>query len=237
MILKDCSYCRRRCATGCRRIIWRTSRRIWWRNLKPPAWAWPPSTATFLLTIQQPKDISSILSAKLWWVATPLPFSSPRGTGVIKAFLACNIRWEESDSRRLGDIRRSLLKLRDYELKTIMSRLKRPDICAPEVCQDLIRTPNMQARLLALGLWKKPISGAPRGKDEVARLLRRYDRTVLYDQVWSRPVSEVSKSHGISGVMLGKVCRKLMVPVSPRGYWARVQNGCKIKKPSLPELA
>lgn len=192
---------------------------------------------SFLSTIQKPKDITSILSSQLWWVATPLPFSSPRGSGVIEAVLSCGVRWEEQDPRPLNNIRRSLLKLHDYGLTAIVKRLKRPEICAPETYQALIRTPNMQARLLALGLWKKPVSDAERRKDEVARLLRRYDRTALYDQVWSRPVSEVSKSYGISGVMLGKVCRKLMVPVPPRGYWARVQNGQKIKQPSLPKLS
>lgn len=30
---------------------------------------------------------------------------------------------------------------------------------------------------------------------------------LIYDQVWSRPIQEVAKSYGISGVRLGKVCR------------------------------
>ncbi|MGQ0555023.1 MAG: hypothetical protein ACT4PN_03645 [Nitrospiraceae bacterium] len=192
---------------------------------------------SFLSTIQKPNDIMSILSSQLWWVATPLPFGSPRGTGVIEAVLSCGVRWEEQNPRPLNDIRRSLLKLQDYGLRTIVSRLKRPEICAPETYQALIRTPNMQARLLALGLWKKPVSEAERRKSEVARLLRRYDRAALYDQVWSRPACEVATSYGISGVMLGKVCRKLMVPVPPRGYWARVQNGQKLKRPALPKLS
>jgi hypothetical protein len=200
-------------------------------------WAKYETIVSFLSTIQKPKDITSILLSQFWWVATPLPFSSPRGTGVIEAVLSCGVCWKEQNPRQLTDIRRSLLKLQEYGLRTIMSRLKRPDVCAPETYRALIRTPHMQARLLALGLWKKPVSEAERRKSEVARLLGRYDRTALYDQVWSRPASEVSKSYGISGVMLGKVCRKLMVPVPPRGYWARVQNGQKIKKPSLPKLS
>ena len=82
----------------------------------------------------------------------------------------------------------------------------------------------MQSRLLALGLWKKPVSEKDRRKDELARLLRRYDRTALYEQVWSRPAHEIAKLYGVSGVRLGKVCRTLMVPVPPRGYWARVKK-------------
>lgn len=195
------------------------------------------SIISFLSSVQLPKDFTSILNSQLWWVTNPLPFGSPRGTGTIEALLACKVRWEEVDPQRLADIRRSLLKLHDYDLRTIMTRLKRPDVCAPETYHELIRTPSIQARLLALGLWKKPISEKDRRRDELTRLLRRYDRTALYEQVWSRPVHEIAKSYGISGVRLGKVCRKLMVPVPPRGYWARVQNGYKLKKPSLPKCS
>jgi len=83
-------------------------------------------------------------------------------------------------------------------------------------------------------LMKKPVSERERRRDELARLTSRYDRAVLYEQVWSQPVQSVAKSYGISGVRLGKVCRKLQVPVPPRGYWARVQNGQRMRKPPLP---
>lgn len=196
------------------------------------------SIISFLSTIQLPKDLTSILNSHLWWVANPFPLGSfHRGTGAIEALLACKVRWEESDPQRLADIRRSLLKLRDYDLRTIMGRLKRPEICALETYQELIKTPSIQARLIALGLWKKPVSEGERRRDEVARLQKRYDRKALYDQVWSRPVQEIAKSYGVSGVRLGKVCRMLMVPVPPRGYWARVQNGYEAKKPPLPKQA
>jgi hypothetical protein len=196
------------------------------------------SIISFLSSIQLPKDVTSIINSQLWWVANPFPWGSfHRGTGTIEALLACKVRWQEFDPQRLADIRRSLLKLRDYDLKPIMGRLKRPEVCAPETYQELIRTSSIQARLLALGLWKKPVREGERRRDEVARLLRRYDRKALYEQVWSRPVQEIAKSYGISGVRLGKICRSLMVPVPPRGYWARVQNGHRLKKPSLPKLS
>lgn len=87
------------------------------------------------------------------------------------------------------------MKVRDYELKTILSRLRRPEICAPETYQELIRTPRMQERLLALGLVKKPVSERERQRDELARLTSRYDRAALYEQVWSQPVQSVAKSY------------------------------------------
>ena len=95
----------------------------------------------------------------------------------------------------------------------------------------------MQKRLLALGLAKKPVSESEKRRNELAWLMSRYDRTVLYEQVWSQPVQEVAKAYAISGVRLGKVCRKLQVPVPPRGYWARVQNGYSARRPSLTKLS
>jgi hypothetical protein len=58
----------------------------------------------------------------------------------------------------------------------------------------------------------------------------------LYEQVWARPVRDVARSYGISDVRLGKVCRKLRVPVPPRGYWARVRSGYRVRKPPLPKM-
>ena len=63
-----------------------------------------------------------------------------------------------------------------------------------------------------------------------------YDRKTLYDQVWSQPVQVVAKSYGVSGVALGKTCRRLQIPVPPRGYWARIRTGQKVKRPPLPEV-
>lgn len=195
------------------------------------------SIITFLSTIQAPKDLSSILSFHLVWLANPLPWVSRTGTWTIEALLACKVRWEETNPEHIADIRRSLLKLSDYDLKTIMSRLRRPEICAPETYTELVRTSSIQTRLLALGLMKKPVSEREKRRQEFVRFASRYDRTKLYEQVWSQPVQEVAKTYMISGVMLGKVCRKLHVPVPPRGYWARVQNGYTMKKPSLPNLS
>jgi hypothetical protein len=91
----------------------------------------------------------------------------------------------------------------------------------------------MQKRLLTVGLVKIPVSESENRGNELARLMSRYNRATLYEQVWSQPVQEVAKSYGISGVRLGKVCRKLQVPVPPRGYWARVQNGYSARGVSL----
>jgi hypothetical protein len=153
------------------------------------------------------------------------------------------VRFEETDPKKITRVRQSLLRIGDYELKRIVSRLGRPEICAPETHHELLRTPKMQHRLLALGLMKKPISEREKRRvererraDEVARLMQHYDRVALYEQVWSRPVRDVAKTYGISGVRLGQVRRILQVPVPARGYSARVRSGCVVRKPPLPKF-
>jgi len=61
-----------------------------------------------------------------------------------------------------------------------------------------------------------------------------YNRQKLYGEVWTKPVVEVAIQYGVSDVAINKVCRSLNVPVPPRGYWARLRAGEKLKKPPLP---
>lgn len=64
----------------------------------------------------------------------------------------------------------------------------------------------------------------------------RYERSQLYDEVWTEPVRTVAKRYGISGVALAKVCHKLKVPVPGRGYWAEKQAGKATVRAPLPVL-
>src|SRR5262245_11968822 len=61
-------------------------------------------------------------------------------------------------------------------------------------------------------------------------------REQLHQMVWSRPVQEVARGIGVSGVALAKTCRRMGVPVPERGYWARVAAGTPHRQPPLPEL-
>ena len=54
-----------------------------------------------------------------------------------------------------------------------------------------------------------------------------YEREKLYEEVWKEPVLVVANRYGVSGVALAKTCRKLAVPLPPRGHWARVRAGRK----------
>jgi len=45
-----------------------------------------------------------------------------------------------------------------------------------------------------------------------------WDREELYKEIWEQQMSRLAPEYGISGVMLGKVCHKLKIPVPGRGY-------------------
>jgi hypothetical protein len=62
----------------------------------------------------------------------------------------------------------------------------------------------------------------------------RLTREELYQLVWNRPASKLSKDFGISDVALGKLCRRMEIPKPPPGYWARVEAGQRPHVPSLP---
>jgi len=208
-------------------------------------WTRSDPVVTFLAAVHPPRGLTRILSSHLWWLGDRFSGASYRSTRTIEAVLGCGVRWEDKPHHgKLAGIRRSLLSVGDDHLKTIVARLRRPEICAPETYHELFRTSTMQRRLRALGLVKKPVTQREKQQierercaEETARLMRYYDRAALYEQVWSQPVQNVAKSYGISGVRLGKVCRSLLVPVPPRGYWARVRSGYRVGKPRLPKLA
>jgi hypothetical protein len=191
---------------------------------------------SYLNTVQPPRDLTSILAWHIGWLVGPFPIGTHRGTGTITAILNCGVRWDDADPVRLGRIRRILLKITDDELKTIVSRLRRPEMCAPETFHELTRSAKLQQRLFALNVIKRPVSERQRAADQRARLMVHYDRATLYEQVWAEPIRDVAKRYGFSDVRLGKICRALRVPVPPRGYWARLRNGYPTRKPALPQL-
>lgn len=61
-------------------------------------------------------------------------------------------------------------------------------------------------------------------------------RTDLYERVWAQPVAQLAPAWGISDVGLAKACRRLQVPLPPRGYWAKVRAGKRPRRTRLPRL-
>src|ERR1700678_1238464 len=65
---------------------------------------------------------------------------------------------------------------------------------------------------------------------------REITREELHQLVWSKPTRVAAKEFGQSDVGLAKICRKLGVKKPPRGFWAKVGSGMRMKKPPLGAL-
>jgi len=61
-------------------------------------------------------------------------------------------------------------------------------------------------------------------------------RRTLYDLVWSKPLTKVAAELEISDVGLAKICDRHRVPTPPRGYWAKIEAGKKVKQALFAEL-
>jgi hypothetical protein len=115
-------------------------------------------TIEFLATIQLPRNLTSIVRALC--CSAGLTWDHSRGwKSALLAVLRCGIRWERADPQFLADIRRDLLRADEWDLKEVLRELRRPEICSPEIFQELTRTSTMQRRMLAMKLIK-PISKA-----------------------------------------------------------------------------
>ncbi|MBV6501472.1 MAG: hypothetical protein CJBNEKGG_03984 [Prosthecobacter sp.] len=61
------------------------------------------------------------------------------------------------------------------------------------------------------------------------------ERSVLFDDVWSRPCTQIAAGLGISSSALKRICMAMNIPTPPVGHWAQVQFGKAMKKPALPK--
>jgi hypothetical protein len=150
---------------------------------------------SYLAAIQPPHDLTRIVRHMCWCAGSEWSFYSGWKNALL-AVLEHGKPWERAEAKDLGQIRRNLQHAKDWELKEVLRALARPEVCSPEIFRELTRTSTMQKRMLAIGLVKpvvKPVSEAKRQRVEVERLLRRYDRRKLYEEVWSRPILEVAK--------------------------------------------
>ncbi len=80
---------------------------------------------------------------------------------------------------------------------------------------------------------KTCVLGADAVKENDAAM-EDWNREELYKDVWEQPLTKLMEKHGVSAVMLGKVCRKLKVPLPGRGYWAKLAFGKQGPRPLLP---
>jgi len=63
-----------------------------------------------------------------------------------------------------------------------------------------------------------------------------WKRVELYNEVWDQPLVKLAKKYRISDVRVGKVCRRLRIPLPGRGYWAKRKAGKPVRQPPLTEF-
>lgn len=211
-----------------------------------------------------PANGSAVIQHHLWW-ATFSHGWHRRDT--LKHLFGIGVRWEQSNSEEIGRFRRSLLKASDSTFVELLRLVATADYCSPNILRELARTPSMLARMKKVGFiesrderarWNQP---QPTHSREVLKKLGiqpaspvqpvprsvvigqftengiELTREELFERVWSKPVATVAKECGISGPGLKKACKRLMVPVPPRGYWAKLGAGKSVKRPRLPRVA
>lgn len=61
-------------------------------------------------------------------------------------------------------------------------------------------------------------------------------RELLYQQVWTTPMSRLCKTYGLSDVGLAKICGNWDIPCPPRGYWAKKRNGKSVRQSKLKPI-
>src|SRR5208282_675477 len=61
-----------------------------------------------------------------------------------------------------------------------------------------------------------------------------WKRENLYAEVWEQPLTKVAEKYNVSDVAIGKLCRRLKVPLPGRGYWAKKEAGQSLKRTPLP---
>ena len=180
---------------------------------------------------------------------------SSRTWDAITVLLKAGAVWRPNDKWTIGHVRRILLKIEAALVIDLFELLKTHHGCSDETVHAFLDNPAMrqhlagQERQLArLGLEcpkpPAPVSGSNRAATRVAvqpsprvpyRLLARFDRQKLYEQVWSQPIGKLAPEYGVSDVALAKTCRKLQIPLPGRGYWAKAAVGKRTKtRPPLP---
>jgi len=60
-------------------------------------------------------------------------------------------------------------------------------------------------------------------------------REVLYELVWSKPMTKVAEQFQVTGSYMARVCSVLRVPRPERGYWAKLAVGKASVRRPLPE--
>lgn len=62
-----------------------------------------------------------------------------------------------------------------------------------------------------------------------------FQRTELYEKVWTTPLTHLKKEYEISTHQLSKVCKELNIPTPSNGNWSKLRHGKDVTKVPLPD--
>jgi hypothetical protein len=65
----------------------------------------------------------------------------------------------------------------------------------------------------------------------------KFNRTSLYEDVWSQPITRVAERYGLSDYAFRKLCKAVAIPLPAIGHWAKVAAGNAVPRPPLPPAA
>lgn len=160
--------------------------------------------------------------------------------------------WNPEDAYEMNSLRRTLLECEPGVSVALFKIFVPNAVCSQETWNSLFSSARFRQHLEKESWWLTRLKlrdfavgppgkskGRPASSPRISRqLLARYDREQLYRQVWEQPMQKLAKEYGVSDVALSKTCRKLLVPVPGRGFWAKKDAGVSLpKRPRLPPLA
>lgn len=161
----------------------------------------------------------------------------------IKLLVQHGAMWKP-DPSTLNATRRILYRIEPDVAVELIGQLRKNENGAAGV-HELLRVPRMrqhiagyQRQLARLGLTLESRRVVEAEKAEYPKpepWMLRFDRTLLYEEIWREPAERVAARYGVSGAAIAEVCRCLRIPKPPRGYWAKKAAGQRTaRRPKLP---
>src|SRR5205085_7666546 len=102
-------------------------------------WAATPAVVDVLARSELPKNAGPIVSFQLFWLHGPFGRSRPLDT--IRRLFEVGMRWERSEGDNISEVRRSLLKMSNYDFVDLMKLFASNGYCSSAILKDIGRTP------------------------------------------------------------------------------------------------
>ena len=101
-----------------------------------------------------PKDVLPVVEQRVQMAGWA--YRKENHAAALQRLFEHGARWENASAESLRDIRRYLLRLRDYEFCEFVLAFSTEGACSPEIRHELSRTPAFERRLIATRLLPEP---------------------------------------------------------------------------------